>query len=187
VLVIDSGRQVYFGPAKEARKYFEDIGFTPLPRQTTADYVAGCTDPHSRSYQDPARKHTLETPEQLEDEYYRSSTWKAIEADRQQCKERSDAQTSITFKESVKASQANHAAPYTLSFLQQILAVAQRQYQLKIQDVFGLCVNTGTTVVIALIVGSVFYDLPPNSFGAFNRGNQPDEILFFTHTWSSHF
>ena len=45
MLVIDQGRQVYFGPAKEARAYFERLGFAPKLRQTTSDYLTRCTDP----------------------------------------------------------------------------------------------------------------------------------------------
>jgi ATP-binding cassette subfamily G (WHITE) protein 2 (SNQ2) len=43
VLVINKGRQVYFGPADEARNYFVSIGYKDLPRQTTADYLTGCS------------------------------------------------------------------------------------------------------------------------------------------------
>jgi ABC-type multidrug transport system ATPase subunit len=43
VLVLDGGHQAYFGPASEARAYFEGLGFAPKPRQTTADYLTGCT------------------------------------------------------------------------------------------------------------------------------------------------
>lgn len=35
VLVIDAGRQVYFGPATEARAYFEGLGFKEKPRQVS--------------------------------------------------------------------------------------------------------------------------------------------------------
>lgn len=35
VLVIDAGRQVYFGPASEARAYFEGLGFKEKPRQVS--------------------------------------------------------------------------------------------------------------------------------------------------------
>ena len=41
VLVIDGGRQVYFGPVAEARQYFVDMGWQDYPRQTTADYLTG--------------------------------------------------------------------------------------------------------------------------------------------------
>ena len=56
VLVIDKGRQIYFGPASEARSYFEGLGYKSLPRQSTANYLTGCTDPnecqfaHGRSF-----------------------------------------------------------------------------------------------------------------------------------------
>lgn len=42
VMVLDEGRQVFFGPAKAARAYFEGLGFKEKPRQTTPDYLTGC-------------------------------------------------------------------------------------------------------------------------------------------------
>lgn len=38
VLVIDGGKEVYFGPAGKARQYFEGLGFAKRPRQTTREY-----------------------------------------------------------------------------------------------------------------------------------------------------
>lgn len=43
VLIIDQGRQVFYGPPSEARAYFEGLGYKPLPRQSTADYLTGCS------------------------------------------------------------------------------------------------------------------------------------------------
>jgi len=43
VLLIDQGRQVYFGPIGEARQHFIDLGYTDFARQTTADYLTGCS------------------------------------------------------------------------------------------------------------------------------------------------
>ncbi|KAJ8107892.1 hypothetical protein ONZ43_g6590 [Nemania bipapillata] len=39
VLVIDEGREIYSGPAKEAKQYFIDLGFQCPERQTTADFL----------------------------------------------------------------------------------------------------------------------------------------------------
>lgn len=50
VMVIDGGKQVYLGPINKARAYFEGLGFAPRPRQTTPDYVTGCTDEFERQY-----------------------------------------------------------------------------------------------------------------------------------------
>ena len=43
VMVIDKGRQVFFGPPNEARAYFENLGYSKLPHQSTADYLTGCS------------------------------------------------------------------------------------------------------------------------------------------------
>ena len=49
-MVLDKGRQVFYGPPSEARGYFENLGFKSLPRQSTADYLTGCTDPNERQF-----------------------------------------------------------------------------------------------------------------------------------------
>jgi len=73
VLVIDSGRQVYFGPAKEARSYFEGLGFLPRPRQTTPDYVTGCTDEFEREYADGfSAENAPHNPESLSEAFSKS-------------------------------------------------------------------------------------------------------------------
>jgi ATP-binding cassette subfamily G (WHITE) protein 2 (SNQ2) len=42
VCVINEGKMAYFGPAKDARQYFIDMGYEPQNRQTTPDFlVAG--------------------------------------------------------------------------------------------------------------------------------------------------
>lgn len=43
VMVMDSGRTVFYGPPGEARDYFERLGYNKLPRQSTADYLTGCS------------------------------------------------------------------------------------------------------------------------------------------------
>ena len=43
VCVIYEGKQVYFGPADEARQYFIDMGYEPANRQTTADFLVAGT------------------------------------------------------------------------------------------------------------------------------------------------
>lgn len=40
VLVLDKGRMIYFGPTKEARKYFFDMGFTCEVRKSTPDFLS---------------------------------------------------------------------------------------------------------------------------------------------------
>ncbi|KAF9011150.1 pleiotropic drug resistance ABC transporter [Cyathus striatus] len=74
VLVLDQGRQVFLGPPSEARAYFENLGYNPLPRQSTADYLTGCTDPNERQFA-PGKSvnDTPSSPEALETAYLYST------------------------------------------------------------------------------------------------------------------
>lgn len=49
VCVIYEGRMVYYGPASEAKQYFIEMGYQPIPRQTTPDFLVAVTDPNGRS------------------------------------------------------------------------------------------------------------------------------------------
>ncbi|KAI9794987.1 MAG: hypothetical protein M1816_000007 [Peltula sp. TS41687] len=48
VLLLNEGREVYYGPCSEAAAYFEALGFHRDPRQTTPDFLTGCTDSFTR-------------------------------------------------------------------------------------------------------------------------------------------
>jgi ATP-binding cassette subfamily G (WHITE) protein 2 (PDR) len=48
VTVLYDGRQVFFGPANEARAYFERLGFECPASQTTPDFLTSMTSPSER-------------------------------------------------------------------------------------------------------------------------------------------
>ncbi|KAJ2793775.1 ATP-binding cassette transporter snq2, partial [Coemansia guatemalensis] len=48
VMVLDEGRQLYFGPTTEAVAYFERLGMYKPPRQTTSDFLTGLTKLNER-------------------------------------------------------------------------------------------------------------------------------------------
>lgn len=49
VLVLVDGRQTYYGPAAEARAYFEDMGFVCPPGANVADFLTAVAVPTERS------------------------------------------------------------------------------------------------------------------------------------------
>src|ERR1700734_1978473 len=70
VLILDQGRQVYYGPPSEARGYFENLGYKALPRQSTADYLTGCTDPNERQFANGrSASDTPSSPQGLENAF----------------------------------------------------------------------------------------------------------------------
>ena len=176
VLVIDKGREVYFGPANEARQYFINLGFENAPRQTTADYLTGCTDENERQYQKGRdASNTPSTPDQLAEAFKKSEIYSRMMKEREIYREeiQRDNQKRDEFRGAVSADKrrlVSNKSPYTVSFWTQVRALTIRQFQLKMQDRLDLIVSYATSIIIALVAGSLFYQLPETTSGAFTRG-----------------
>ncbi|KAF2851942.1 ABC transporter [Plenodomus tracheiphilus IPT5] len=175
VLVIDSGRQVYYGPADEARQYFEGLGFLEKPRQTTPDYLTGCTDPFEREFKPGmTEKDVPSTPEALAEAFNNSSTAARLNDEMLTYHAQMDQEKHVydDFQQAVKDSKrhAPQKSVYAIPFYLQVWALAKRQFLLKWQDKFSLVVSWFTSLAIAIIVGTVWLDLPDTSAGAFTRG-----------------
>lgn len=175
VLVIDSGRQVYFGPADTARAYFEGLGYLEKPRQTTPDYLTGCTDPFEREFQPGRSENDVpSTPEALAETFNKSPTYAQLEMEMKEYHARMEEEKHVydDFQTAVKESKrhAPKKSVYSIPFYLQVWALAKRQFLLKWQDKFALTVSWFTSIVIAIITGTVWLDLPKTSEGAFTRG-----------------
>ncbi|KAJ4293655.1 ATP-binding cassette transporter snq2 [Kalmusia sp. IMI 367209] len=175
VLVIDSGRQVYFGPTKDARAYFEGLGFLEKPRQTTPDYLTGCTDPFEREYR-PGRseKDVPSTPEALAQAYKESEIATNMNAEITEYHARMTEEKHVYDEFMTAVTESKRHAPnksvYSIPFYLQVHALFKRQFLLKWQDKFTLFTSWITSIVIAIVIGTVWLDLPTTSDGAFTRG-----------------
>jgi ATP-binding cassette subfamily G (WHITE) protein 2 (SNQ2) len=175
VLVIDSGRQVYFGPADTARAYFEGLGFLEKPRQTTPDYLTGCTDPFEREFRPGMDASTVpSTPEALAEAFNNSKSAEQLATEMAEYHAQMDAEKHVYDDFQTAVTESKRHAPkksvYSIPFYLQVWALAKRQFLLKWQDKFGLAVSWFTSLVIAIIIGTVWLDLPKTSAGAFTRG-----------------
>jgi ATP-binding cassette, subfamily G (WHITE), member 2, SNQ2 len=153
VLIMDRGRQVFYGPPSEARAYFEGLGFNPLPRQSTADYLTGCTDPNERQYA-PGRsaRDTPSTPEMLEEAYLSSKFARANAAELKEYKlfmetEKTDQEAFRAAVAADKKKGVSKSSPYTLGFTGQVRALTVRQFRQKIQDRFHLFTSYSLSLV----------------------------------------
>ncbi|KXX73602.1 ABC transporter G family member 11 [Madurella mycetomatis] len=176
VLVIDEGKQVYFGPASEARSYFEGLGFMPRPRQTTPDYVTGCTDAFEREYQEgrsaenaPYSPATLEAAfreskfaRDLEDEMARYKKTLVEETDKHD-----DFRIAVSEQ---KRRGASKRSEYSVGFHQQVWALMKRQFLLKKQDVLALILSWLRNIIIAIVLGTLYLNLGHTSASAFSKG-----------------
>lgn len=80
-MVIDSGRCIYQGPARDARQYFVDLGFKAPDRQTTADFLIAVTDPNERQFREICEANAPKTPEELEQAFKPSRFQRLVKDD----------------------------------------------------------------------------------------------------------
>ncbi|KAK1229304.1 ATP-binding cassette transporter snq2 [Marasmius sp. AFHP31] len=176
VMVLDQGRQVFYGPPNEARAYFENLGYKSLPRQSTADYLTGCTDPNERQFA-PGRseKDVPSGPEALESAFLESKYATDMNDQRQKLKLRmeTDKTDQEAFRAAVIADKkkgVSKKSPYTQGFTGQVRALFTRQFTQRLQDRFQLYTSFGLSTVLALVIGGAFFNLPTTSAGGFTRG-----------------
>lgn len=177
VLAIDEGRQVFLGPIGEARAYFESTGFKEKPRQTTPDYLTGCTDPFEREYKDgrsienaPGSAESLEKA--FNDSIFSARLTDEMAAYKKDLEHEKEVRTD--FEVATAQAKRKHTPPkssvYSIPFYLQIWALMQRQFLIKWQDKFSLIVSWITSIVIAIVLGTVWFNLPKTSLGTFTRG-----------------
>jgi ATP-binding cassette, subfamily G (WHITE), member 2, SNQ2 len=194
VLILDQGRQVYLGPPSEARQYFVELGYKDLPRQSTADYLTGCSmwqililcahdlhlckaDPYERQFADGLSEDDVpHSPVGLEKAFQASKMYKGLIVDTAQLKSsfEIDKIDQEAFRQSViddKRKGVSKKSPYTLRYTGQVLVLTQRQFQLRLQDRFSLWTSYVFTTILAFVIGATYFDLPTTAAGGFTRGS----------------
>ncbi|KAK7418333.1 ATP-binding cassette transporter snq2 [Neonectria magnoliae] len=175
VMVIDEGRQVYFGPAKTARAYFEGLGFAPRPRMTSADYLTACTDEFEREYV-PGRsaENAPHSPESLQEAFKLSAEQKALDAEMAEYKAslQLEQHKHHDFQAAVHESKrgSSKKSVYQVGFHLQVYALMKRQFILKLQDRLNLALAWLRSIIIAIVLGTLFLNLGKTSASAFSKG-----------------
>lgn len=182
VLVIDEGRMLYQGPVAEARQYFIDLGFYCPTRQTTADFLTSVCDVNVRQFREGFQDSCPKTPEELEQRFRQSQAYRKVLADVEDYEQHINQTEHVdahTFQKSVRESKSRtviKGSSYTVSFWKQILACTRREFWLLWGDKTSLYTKFFIIISNGLIVGSLFFNTPSNTQGAFLRGG----VAFFS-------
>jgi len=182
VLVIDEGREIYSGPAKEAKQYFIDLGYECPDRQTTADFLTAVTDPVERRFRPGFEHKAPKTPEELEKAFRNSHHYQRLLADVQDYENHlrdTDFEDTKRFEGAVQESKSGSVSkksPYTVSFPRQVLNCTKREFWLLLGDTTTLWTKLFIIISNGLIVGSIYYGESFSTSGAFTRGG----AIFFS-------
>jgi ATP-binding cassette subfamily G (WHITE) protein 2 (PDR) len=180
VIVIYEGRQIYFGRASDAKRFFVDMGFYCPDRQTTADFLTSLTSPGERKIRDGYEHLVPRTPDEFaarwKDSMDRKQLLGEIDAYQQEFPLHSDKYEEFSHSRAVeKAKRTRAASPYTLSYWMQIRLCLWRGFVRLKGDLTMTLTSVIGNMIMALIVASVFYDLNETTASFFSRG----ALLFF--------
>ncbi|KAH8805199.1 putative ABC multidrug transporter [Xylogone sp. PMI_703] len=179
VIVLYDGREIFYGPANLAKSYFEEMGWCCPTRQTTGDFLTSVTNHKERK---PRPGFETQVPRSAEDfeKYWMVSKYREalLKEMNQYEHDISDQTAANEFRASRRAMQSRYlrpTSPYTVSIPMQIKACTKRAYQLLWNDKPATLTVVLGQIIMALVVGSVFFGTPNNTGSFFARGS----TLFF--------
>lgn len=179
VLLIEGGKCAYFGPSSEAKAYFEGLGFECPPRWTTADFMTSVSDVNARNVREEWHDRIPQSPEDFHNAYMQSSIREQTMQQLAEFEREMDTTASTRDEKFRDARKRN----YTISFVSQIFVLSKRQLLILVQNQTNLAGKYGVVLFLALIIGSMFYNLPDNSYVSqyiFPRPKHPGTKLFTT-------
>jgi hypothetical protein len=169
VLLLEGGKEVFYGPLKEARPFMEDLGFICREGSNVADYLTGALSPTERLIKKGYENKFPRNADALREVYEKSDIYKRMTEEYDYPTTEAAKKKTDLFKESVRMEKHKHipnASPLTVSFGSQVKACVIRQYQIIWGDKPTFLIKQFVTLVQALIAGSLFY----NSAGDTNSG-----------------
>ncbi|KAL4934904.1 hypothetical protein BDV06DRAFT_144677 [Aspergillus oleicola] len=180
VTVLYEGRQIYFGRTDDAKQFFVNMGFDCPERQTTADFLTSLTSPAERIVRKGFEGRVPQTPDQF------AEAWKNSDAHAQLMRDIEEYNQEFPlggesvgkFIESRKAMQSKNQrvkSPYTMSVWEQVNLCMIRGFQRLKGDASLTLSQLIGNFIMALIIGSVFYNLKDETDSFYSRG----ALLFF--------
>jgi ATP-binding cassette subfamily G (WHITE) protein 2 (PDR) len=174
--VLYEGRQIYFGPADMAKGYFERQGWYCPPRQTTGDFLTAVTNPSERQAKEGMDNKVPRTPEDFEKYWRDSQEYKNLLEEIKDFEEENPVNEHSTLnqlreqKAFIQAKHARPKSPYLVSVPMQIKLNTRRAYQRIWGDVASTATQAGLNVIIALVVGSIYFGHSKGSSSFQGRG-----------------
>lgn len=182
VVVLYEGRQIYYGPAKDAKSYFERQGWECPQRQTTGDFLTSVTNPSERKARPGMENQVPRTAEDFEAYWRKSPEYQKLMSEishyEQEHPLAEEGAALATFQQKKREIQAKHTrpqSPYLLSVPMQIKLNTKRAYQRVWNDISSTVSTVISQIIMALIIGSVFYGTPDATAGFTAKG----ATLFF--------
>ncbi|WVQ84203.1 hypothetical protein IAT38_006354 [Cryptococcus sp. DSM 104549] len=180
VSVLYEGEQIFFGKTTDAKRFFVNMGFYCPEQQTVPDFLTSLTSPSERRAQEGFEGRVPATPQEFAAAWKSSPEYAALKEQigAFQQKYPVHGEQYDEFLASRRAQQSKHLrpkSPYTLSYGSQVELCLRRGFMRLVADPSLTYTQLFGNFIMALIIGSVYYNLPVSTSSFFARGG----LLFF--------
>lgn len=156
------------------------MGFECPERQTTADFLTSLTSPAERIVKPGFEHRVPRTPDEFAATWKNSDAYKQLILEIEQYDQNyplggESLQRFIDSRRAMQAKNQRVRSPYTLSVMQQINLCMMRGFQRLKGDASLTLTQLFGNFIMALIIGSVFFNLQPTTNSFYSRG----ALLFF--------
>jgi len=182
VLVLDEGKQVFYGAREQARPFMEAHGFVCRDGANVADFLTGVTVPSERQVHPDFENHFPRNHLELEQVYRKSPVGASMDQELGYPTTEEAKSNTKSFCHAIALDKSKHlpkSSPMTVSFVEQVKTCVTRQYQIIWGDRATFIIKQGSSIAQALIAGSLFYNAPSNSSGLFTKGGSLFLALLF--------
>ncbi len=145
VCVLNSGRQIFYGPITEAKPYFQGLGFECSPTTTTTDFLNSMSaDPEALIVHEKTRSRAPRSATEFEKAFRSSVHYSSV------------LETIETAKLLPAHGTQGKSAIYPLTLVQQIWLCAMRQFRILITDYRTWGVEMVCIIIQSLVLGTLF-------------------------------
>jgi ABC-type multidrug transport system ATPase subunit len=179
VLVLDEGKQLYYGLRQGAVPFMEDLGFVCVDGSNKGDFLTGVTVPTERRIAPGYENSFPRTSEDIAAAYNQSKNKTTMLEECQSYPESEAARVNTMAFQDLVAKEKHRGVRDTAvsaNFFKQVQIAVTRQYQLLWGDKATVVIKQVATLAQALIGGSLFYAAPNNNLGLFIKGG----AIFFS-------
>ncbi|TVY84383.1 ZEB2-regulated ABC transporter [Lachnellula suecica] len=167
VTLLYEGRQIYFGPVESAAHYFHELGFERPSRATTPDFLTSLTSPDERIPREGFKDNVPRSPDDFASAWKQSDLARQLSADIQVfnllhpplAEQPTTPDAIFEWNDQLNHRTSTYLVPIHL----QIMICLQRGLQ-RLRNlpgpVIGSIIANG---ILALVIGSVYYNLPQTS------------------------
>ncbi|KAG5354990.1 Multidrug resistance protein [Yarrowia sp. B02] len=180
VTVLYEGQQIYFGPSERAKAYFEEMGFECPHRQTTGDFLTSITSPAERIVKPGFEGKTPRTACEFAERWRQSQPFTALQEEIERFNHEfpvggNRVADVMELKHEKQSDHIKVSSPYTISVPMQVKLCLTRGFQRLRGDLSMALTTVLGNFVVALILSSMFYNMPEDTSSFFSRG----ALLFF--------